>query len=110
MTTIPMRGLASLVLLGVAAWPALAQPEPGDARAGQRLAVTWCANCHQVGPGGPGPATDAAPALQAIAAMPSTTSMSLRVFLQSPHGNMPDYRLTREQMDDVVAYILSLKR
>ncbi len=42
--------------------------------------------------------------------MPSTTSMSLRVFLQSPHGNMPDYRLTREQMDDVVAYLLSLRR
>ena len=42
--------------------------------------------------------------------MVSTTSMSLRVFLQSPHGNMPDYRLSREQIDDVVAYILSLRR
>lgn len=110
MTTIPMRGLAVLVLLGAAASPALAQPEPGDARAGRRLAATWCANCHQIGPGGPGPANDAAPSLPAIAAMPSSTSMSLRVFLQSPHGNMPDYRLTREEMDDVVAYILSLKR
>jgi mono/diheme cytochrome c family protein len=106
----PMRGAALIATLALAAVPALAQPEPGDARAGQRLAVTWCANCHQVAPGGPGPANDAAASFASIAAMPSTTSMSLRVFLQSPHGNMPDYRLTREQMDDVVAYLLSLRR
>ena len=102
-----MRRIALLLLL---ATPALAQPEPGDVRAGQRLAVTWCANCHQVAPGGPGPSTDAAPAFARIAAMPSTTSMSLSVFLQSPHANMPDYRLTREQLDDLVAYLLSLRR
>ena len=42
--------------------------------------------------------------------MPSTTSMSLRVFLQSPHANMPDYRLTRDQLDDVVAYLLAQRR
>ena len=42
--------------------------------------------------------------------MASTTSMSLRVFLQTPHPSMPDYRLTREELDDVVAYILTLRR
>lgn len=102
-----MRRIALLLLLTT---PALAQPEPGDARAGQHLAATWCANCHQVAPTGPGPANDAAASFSAIAAMPSTTSMSLRVFLQSPHGAMPDYRLSREQMDDIVAYLLSLRR
>lgn len=106
-----MRGTTALVLLGMAAaTPALAQAEPGDAQAGQRLASTWCANCHRIAPGGPGPSTDAAPAFRSIARMPSTTSMSLRAFLQSPHANMPDYRLSREQLDDLVAYILTLKR
>jgi mono/diheme cytochrome c family protein len=105
-----MRSAALLGVMAVVAAPALAQPEPGDARAGQRLAAAWCANCHQVAPGGPGPSTDAAPAFAGIAAMPSTTSMSLRVFLQSPHASMPDYRLTREQLDDLVAYLLSLRR
>ncbi|MBR0661512.1 c-type cytochrome [Neoroseomonas oryzicola] len=106
-----MRVATGLVLLGLgAATPALAQPEPGDVRAGQRLATTWCANCHQIAVGGPGSANDAAPPFPAVAQMVSTTSMSLRVFLQSPHGNMPDYRLSREQIDDVVAYILSLRR
>lgn len=98
------------MLLAVAALPAAAQTEPGDPRAGLRLAATWCANCHQVAPGGPGPSTDAAPTFRSIAEMTSTTSMALRAFLQTPHPNMPDYRLTREELDDVVAYLMSLKR
>ena len=105
-----MRRLAVLIVLATVAMPALAQTEPGDAAAGLRLAATWCANCHRVAPGGPGPSTDAAPTFRAIAQMPSTTSISLRVFLQTPHPNMPDYRLTREELDDVVAYLVSLKR
>lgn len=105
-----MRGVAAFLLVLGAAAPALAQSEPGDRAAGQRLSATWCANCHRIGPGGPGPATDAAPPFRAIAMMPSTTSMSLRVFLQTPHGNMPDFRLSREEIDDVVAYMLSLRR
>jgi hypothetical protein len=41
--------------------------------------------------------------------MPSTTSMSLHAFLMTPHGQMPDFASTRAQIDDVVAYILSLR-
>ncbi len=105
-----MRRLAVLMALAAAPMPALAQTEPGDPAAGLRLAATWCANCHRVAPDGPGPSTDAAPTFRAIAQMPSATAMSLRVFLQTPHPSMPDYRLTREELDDVVAYLLSLKR
>ena len=103
-----MRGLAVLLLLAGASMPALAQTEPGDPASGLRLATTWCATCHQVAPGAPGPAGDAAPTFRSIARMPSTTSMSLRVFLQTPHPNMPDFHLSREEMDDVVAYVISL--
>ena len=108
--TMHLRTLALAALLAGAALPAAAQPEPGDPASGLRLSATWCANCHRVAPGGPGPSTDAAPTFRAIAQMPSTTSMSLRVFLQTPHPNMPDYRLTREELDDVVAYLLTLRR
>ena len=41
--------------------------------------------------------------------LPSTTEMALRVFLQTPHARMPDYRLSQSELDGVVAYILSLK-
>jgi mono/diheme cytochrome c family protein len=73
------------------------------------VAESWCANCHVTGPGARGPVGDAAPPFQAIARMPSTTEMSLRVFLQTPHARMPDYRLSQAELDGVVAYILSLK-
>ena len=104
-----MRGLAVLMLFAGAAMPALAQTEPGDPAAGLRLAATWCANCHRVAPGGPGPANDAAPTFAAISAMPSTTALSLRAFLQTSHRNMPNFQLTPAQSDNLIAYILSLR-
>jgi mono/diheme cytochrome c family protein len=42
--------------------------------------------------------------------MKSTTFMGLRAFLQTPHDRMPDLHLTRNEIDDVAAYILSLKK
>jgi mono/diheme cytochrome c family protein len=99
--------LATVGLVMLAAPPARAQ-EAGDAAAGAALARTWCSECHLVdrrqvrG-------NDAVPPFAAIAAMPSTTSMSLRAFLTTPHGRMPDLRLSRGEIDDVVAYILSLQ-
>jgi mono/diheme cytochrome c family protein len=103
------RAMFALLPLVALTAPAAAQTDIGDPQAGRRLAETWCANCHRVAPAGPGPVTDSAPAFGAVAAMPSTTVMSLRVFLQTPHANMPDYRLTREQTDNLIAYILSLR-
>jgi len=106
-----MRSLATaLIVLAGSALPALAQTEPGDPAAGRRLAETWCANCHRIASQGPGPVGDAAPAFAAVAAMPSTTRMALAAFLQTPHPSMPNYQLSREEMDDVIAYLLSLRR
>lgn len=76
---------------------------------GRRVAETWCANCHVIGPSARGPAGDAAPPFEAVARMPSTTEMSLRAFLQTPHSRMPDYRLSAQELDGVVAWILALK-
>ncbi|MBX9701972.1 MAG: hypothetical protein K2X74_21230, partial [Acetobacteraceae bacterium] len=45
---------------------------------GKVVAESWCANCHVVGRQARGPVADAAPPFAAIAAMPSTTEMSLR--------------------------------
>lgn len=105
-----MRRSALLILAMAMTGPALAQTDAGTARDGRRLAETWCANCHRVSPTGPGPATDAAPAFAAIAAMPSTTEMALRAFLQTSHRNMPNFQLSGEQTDNLVAYILSLRQ
>jgi len=92
---------------------ALAAADPANAERlaeGRRIAETWCANCHLVGPGSKGPAGDAAPPFGAIAGMTSTTSMSLRAFLTTPHGRMPDYRLTNAQIDAVSDWILAQRQ
>lgn len=98
--------LAACVL--ATAHPVAAQVANGDVVLGQQLAQGWCSNCHAVGANAP-PSQDAAPSFLAIAKMPSTTSMSLQAWLQTPHPQMPNLQLTREQIDDVLAYILSLK-
>jgi len=82
----------------------------GDVRAGHEIARTWCAACHVISPTAGGTAVDAAPAFAAIANMTSTTEMALRVFRQTPHDRMPAYQLSRLELDDVVAYLLSLRQ
>ena len=81
----------------------------GDPAVGHQLAQKWCSNCHAVEPLEKERTTDAAPSFSAVAHSPSTTAMGLRAFLQTSHGQMPDFRLSRDQIDDVVAYILSLR-
>ena len=43
-----------------------------------------------------------------IARMPSTTQLSLKVFMQSSHGNMPNLVLNADEIDAIAAYILDL--
>jgi len=93
-----------LVFPGIAA--AQTQPTVGE---GQRIARQWCANCHMVSLDMPPPDNDSAPSFPAIAAMSTTTETGLRVFLQTPHSNMPNYQHSRGETDAVVAYLLSLR-
>jgi mono/diheme cytochrome c family protein len=78
--------------------------------AGHELATRWCSSCHVVDPGQQRQGTDAVPTFAAIAGMKSTTAASLKVFLATPHGQMPDYALSRDDIADVSAYILSLRK
>jgi mono/diheme cytochrome c family protein len=112
------RGAA--LALVFAGGSAEAQGLPGDPARGRALAERWCAECHEVLPGKrapsvtlvPGERGQAAvdvPAFQAVANDPAATEVALRAFLRTSHKNMPNLRLTPEETDDVVAYILSLK-
>lgn len=47
--------------------------------------------------------------LSQIAAEPSTTGMSLRVFLRTPHPTMRKLILGPDELDNLVGYILSMK-
>jgi mono/diheme cytochrome c family protein len=99
-------GLLIVALLGNFCTGALAQ----DAANGERIAITWCSGCHVIdGKVPPVGRTDVIPSFPAIARMKSTTVTSLRVFLGTPHTNMPDYNLTRKEIRDVSEYILTLR-
>ena len=101
-----LAAMAGLTIL--AAGAALAQRMPGNVNSGHELAKTWCVGCHLI-EAHETTARDVVPSFSAIAAMKSTTELSLQAFLQTPHDHMPDWRLSRQQIDDVVAYIMSLR-
>ena len=86
-----------------------AQDLPGDPQAGRRLAESWCRECHATDSGSTS-AHPNAPDFAAIAARPGTTALSLNVFLRSSHKTMPNLMMERREADELVAYILSLKR
>ena len=88
--------------------PIFGQDLPGDVSSGRQIAATWCAACHQidlnVG------VIESVPDFYAIANLPSTTALSLKVFLETSHDKMPNFQLTQRETDDVIAYILSIKQ
>jgi mono/diheme cytochrome c family protein len=93
--------LAGLLVFAPAA--AFAQ----DAAEGRRLAEQWCANCHSIALGGPGPASDAVPSFATIAARPGRTPEAIATFVRTPHAGMPDHGLTLRQAQDIAAYLIA---
>ena len=107
---------ASVALVATAAAAGLSahtkhKHQPGNIHAGRELAQAVCAECHIVVPR-PGVERQIgdAPDFADVAQMPSTTRTALLAFLRSSHPTMPNPILSDRQANDVVAYILSLKR
>jgi mono/diheme cytochrome c family protein len=96
------------VLLASVAVQVIAQVPTGDPAAGQHLAEAHCVACHALE--GKASEQQRAPSFQAVSRMPSTTSMSLHAFLLTSHPTMPNFRLSEQEVDDVVTYILSLRQ
>ena len=92
-----------------AQFPALAQPAEGDPASGRQLATKLCSSCHRVLPMTLSDKADP-PSFQSIADLPSTTAISLNVFLHSKHRNMPNFLISSAVSNDLIAYILSLKQ
>ena len=85
---------------------AVGQPLPGDPLKGLQTATVMCAPCHQIG----GRRSDgAAPSFLDVAKMPSTTALSLKVFLRTSHNEMPNLIISDADTEDLIAYILDLK-
>jgi mono/diheme cytochrome c family protein len=75
-----------------------------DADNGKRLAERWCASCHVVAPDQKTANTDAPP-FETIAKTSEFNAGKLAFFLLEPHPKMPNMALTRNEANDIAAYI-----
>ena len=80
----------------------------GDADAGRTLARKWCASCHFV-EADPNWASDSAPAFSQIANDPMKSRLSITAWLIDPHPPMPKLSLSKGEIDNLVAYIETMK-
>ena len=108
---------AALVLPAVGMIPAACVEDAGpgvsaiDVAQGDRLAHTRCVNCHIVDSHGPLVRTDRVPSFPWIARQPGLTQEFLTAWLSTSasHERMPAPSLTREEIRQLSAYIISLK-
>ena len=87
-----------------------AEAQEGDIAAGHTFAREACKPCHVVEPPNAPRMFEIGPAFRDIADAPGMTATALKVFLTSSHPKMPNLVLTPQEMADVTAYILSLRR
>jgi mono/diheme cytochrome c family protein len=98
--TIPLLVTASLFAQIAAA---------ADAEYGRGLAENWCSSCHVVS-ADQRPINSAAPTFRAIAQSPDFSAERLAYLLLDPHPKMAKLALSRRAINDIAAYILSLKK
>ena len=99
-----MRKLALLLLI----LPAFARAQ--DVARGKAMAERWCANCHVVSSSATIGSANGLQTFPGLAADPKITESKLRAAMRSQHGGgMPDFSLTRQEQDDLIAYIFSLR-
>ncbi len=80
----------------------------GDPSRGFALSRQWCSGCHGITPDEGSPSAEA-PRFVDVAAEPSATEYSLRVYLRTPHPTMPNFVLNTDDIEDLASYIVSLK-
>jgi mono/diheme cytochrome c family protein len=78
----------------------------GDPESGRLLTQRWCSGCHAV-PSARS-ASDAAPSFASVAKAHKDDPSWVRVWLMAPHPPMEGINLSRQQIDDVIAYLQSL--
>ena len=77
---------------------------------GKAIAEIWCSSCHRINPEQRLTTSDTAPPFSSIAQLRSANPSSLTALLSTKHGGMPDLTLSRQEIRDLSAYILSLHR
>jgi mono/diheme cytochrome c family protein len=100
-----------LLLVAMFALPAMAEAqELGNVARGEAYARERCAQCHAVDRQTEYSPVRTAPRFERLANTPGMTGMALTAWLYSSHKTMPNLIVRGESLDDLVAYIRSLKQ
>jgi mono/diheme cytochrome c family protein len=99
---------AALIISAGCSQAANATAAQDRAAKGHALAKQWCSSCHIVEPGTTS-ASDVAPPFPKVAQDKRLTPDKLRAWLRNPHPPMPNLSLSREEIENLVAYIGSLR-
>lgn len=100
-----------LTLVALCAHGAAQAENPGNAAEGLAYARAHCAECHGVETSSEDFSPNAdAPDFSVVANTPGMTERALVVWLQTSHPTMPDLIIPPEARDNLVAYIMTLKK
>jgi len=82
-----------------------------DAKTGHKIASKLCTGCHIVGEKAANATMPAdVPSFEEIANKPNQSAEAIAGRIVVPHPPMPTINLTREEIGDVAAYIMSLRK
>ncbi|MGO8918466.1 MAG: hypothetical protein ACLQJR_21405 [Stellaceae bacterium] len=97
------------IFILIAAATATEAQERGDARKGLSHARRVCAECHAVLPSETTSPNAKAPTFKAVANTPGMTATALTAWFRTSHPTMPNLIIDPDDMDDLIAYILTLR-
>jgi mono/diheme cytochrome c family protein len=100
-------GVVLLLGAGLAfAGPVTSAPDPAH---GKALAESLCSNCHLVGTGQQQQANADIPSFHEIANKESQTAGAIMAHIVLPKHPMPTIPLTKSELADLAAYIMTLR-
>ena len=105
-----MRSVAIMAMIFAAMAGLHAQAQDiGSPIRGKAYSQERCADCHAIDTAAKSSPVRAAPTFAKIANTPGMTPMALTAWLHSSHNTMPSLIVKGDDLNDLIAYIRSLK-
>jgi len=104
--TFAKHALVTLALGIALTSPVLAATPRGNPEDGRKLVMNSCSSCHATDASRV--TTDGVPPLSFVARDNKTNPAWIRGWLMNPHPPMPGIMLSRQQIEDVIAYLNTL--
>lgn len=97
-------------IVGVSALLSMPVRAEGDAIAGERAAVEWCARCHVIGDQNKYGGINSTPSFWIMAEKPQTYSAKLLTFQERRPHRALKFDVTQDDVENIHAYVATLKR